>query len=453
MKKNIVSLFSTLLLCFGAAISFAQMLPTEPYPPQYGKPFKHVPDRRDVTMYQVNMRSFSNSRDLKGVTARLDSIKALGVNVIYLMPIFPVGVLRSVNSPYATRNYDSVGTEFGTLQELRDLVEGAHKRKLAVLIDIVANHTSWDHPWITNKSFYELDTAGNIKYPRTWRDVAQLNFKNSDVRLSLTRSMKSWVYKANVDGFRCDYADGPPIDFWKQVIDTLKTIKTHKLLMLAEGSRPEHFAAGFDYNFGFSFFGNLKNIYGRNRSVRSIDSINIREYRGTTEEGQGMVRYLTNHDVNSSDGTPLDLFGGKTGSMAAFVVVAYMKGIPMIYNGQEVGTPFRLTFPFTSAKVDWTLNNPDITADYKKIIAFRNKSEAIRRGELTSYSDDDVCVFTKIKGSKKVLVLSNLRNKQVTYIVPATLVNSSWKDVFSRSRITLKTTIILEPYSYFVYKN
>jgi glycosidase len=157
--------------------------------------------------------------------------------------------------------------------------------------------------------------------------------------------------------------------------------------------------------------------------------------------------------VNSSDGTPLDLFGGKKGSMAAFVVVAYMKGIPMLYNGQEIGTPFRLTFPFTSTKIEWTLNNPDVTADYKKIIAFRNESEAIRRGELTSYSSDDVCAFTKIIGSKKVLVLSNLRDREVTYTLPANLVNSSWKDAFTGSKVNLKTTVILDAYSYFVYKN
>lgn len=454
MKTASKFLFGTIILLITTPIaSFTQTESNQLYPPQYGKPFKDVPDRRDVTMYQVNMRSFSRNGDLKGVTERLDSIKALGVNVIYLMPLYPVGVLKSVNSPYATRNYDSVGTEFGTLNDLRALVDGAHQRKIAVLIDIVANHTSWDHPWITNKSWYELDTAGNIKYPRNWRDVAQLNFKNNDVRLALIRSMKSWVYKANVDGFRCDYSDGPPADFWKQVIDTMETITTHKLLMLAEGSRAENYGVGFDYNFGFGFFGNLKNIYKNNRSVRSIDTLNIRDFRGATEDGQSIIRYLTNHDVNSSDGTPLELFGGKKGSMAAFVVVAYMKGIPMIYNGQEVGMPYRLTFPFTSTRVDWTLNNPDITAEYKKIIAFRNSSDAIRRGSLTSYSSDDICAFTKIQGRKKVFVLSNLRDKQVTYTLPTSLVNSSWKDAFTGAKTALKTTITLEPYSYFVFKN
>jgi len=453
MKKIISLLFNPIFFFFlSPIISSAQSTSNQPYPAQYGKPFKYVPDRRDVTMYQVNMRSFSKNGDLKSVTARLDSIKALGVNIIYLMPIFPVGQLKSVNSPYATKDYDEVGNEFGTLADLRSLVDKAHNLKIAVLIDIVANHTAWDHPWIANKEWYVQDSMGNIKYPRNWRDVAQLNFNNKELRLALIRSMKSWVYKANIDGFRCDYADGPPLDFWKQALDSLKTISNHKLLLLAEGSRPEHFAAGFDYNFGFSFFGNLKSIYKNNKSVKSIDSLNIREYRGTTEEGQAVVRYLTNHDVNSSDGTPLDLFGGKKGSMAAFVVVAYMKGIPMIYNGQEVGTPFRLVFPFKSTSINWDLNNLDVTSEYKKIIAFRNKSKAIRRGTLNSYSSDDVCVFSKEIGNEKVLIMANLRDKPITYYIPTTLANTKWKDAFTGSKTSLNKEITLEPYQYTVLK-
>jgi len=425
---------------------------TQPYPKQYGKPFKDVPDTKDVTLYQVNTRSFSKDGNFKGVTARLDSIKALGINVVYLMPIYPVGTLKGKNSPYATKDYNAVGSEFGTLDDLRALVDGAHKRKMAVMLDFVANHTSWDNPWIANKGWYVEDDKGNIKYPQNWEDVAQLNFKNNDMRLALIHSMKAWVLKANIDGFRCDYTDGPPIDFWKQAIDTLKNIHTHKLLFLAEGSRGGNFSAGFDYNFGFGFYGNLKNIYRRNKSVKSIDTVNKRDYE-SAKDGQEMVRYVTNHDVNSSDGTPLDLFGGKKGSMAAFVVIAYMKGIPMVYNGQEIGTPFRLVFPFDGKRIDWTLNNPDITGEYKKILAFRNKSEAVRRGVLTSYSSDDVCVFTKTEGTKKVLVLSNLRNKPVAYTVPPALANTSWSDAFTGSKTKVGDAMNLEPFSYIVLKN
>lgn len=423
-------------------------------PVQYGKPYAGVPDKRDVIIYQVNTRSFSKNGDLKGVTARLDSIKSLGINVIYLMPVYPVGSLHATNSPYATKEYDKVGIEFGTLDDLRTLVNGAHKRKMAVILDMVANHTSWDNPWIANKSWYVQDTLGNIKFPKNWRDVAQLDFNNSDMRLALVHIMKSWVLKANIDGFRCDYADGPSIEFWKQAIDTLRNIKTHKLLFLAEGVRSANYRAGFDYNFGFKFYNNLKNIYKKNLSVKSIDEINEKEYEGT-EEGQGIVRYITNHDVNSSDGTPLDLFGGKKGSMAAFVVVAYMKGIPMIYNGQEIGLPYRLLFPFTFSKIDWSfgLTNRDVTAEYKKIIDFRNKSKAIRRGVLTSYSSDDVCVFTKEAGSEKVLVLSNLRDKEIIFQIPDILVKSSWKDVFNGSKKALAKEIKIEPYQYIVLQN
>jgi len=448
--KRVTRLIVALILFYSSTLSFVAVgQNVEAYPPQYGKPFTGVPDNRDVTMYQINTRSFSEAGNFKGVTARLDSIKALGINVIYIMPIYPVGVLNAVNSPYATKDYNAVGSEFGTLDDFRNLVDGAHKRNMAVMLDFVANHTSWDNPWIANKSWYVTDTAGNIKYPHNWKDVAQLNFNNNDMRLALIWSMKSWVLKANIDGFRCDFADGPPADFWEQAIDTLRNIKSHKLLLLAEGSRPANYTAGFDFNFGFNFYGNLKRIYRNNRSVKSIDSVNVRDYRGATD-GQGIVRYLTNHDVNSSDGTPLDLFGGKKGSMAAFVVVAYMKGVPLIYNGQEMGTPFRLVFPFTKTHLDWTLNNPDVTAEYKKIIAFRNNNETVRRGMLTSYSSDDVCAFTKTERSKKVFVLSNLRNKPVTYTVPAAMENTKWRDAFKGSKVKVSHSITLEPYSYLV---
>ncbi len=450
MKHRIFRLLAAIVFFYqGSSPSFAQ---DQSYPPQYGKPFKAVPDRRDVILYQVNTRSFSKEGNFKGVSARLDSIKSLGVNTIYIMPIYPVGLLKGANSPYATKDYDAVGSEFGSLDDFRELVVGAHKRKMAVMLDIVANHTSWDNPWIANKSWYVQDSAGNIEHPRNWRDVAQLNFKNNDMRLALIRAMKSWVLKANIDGFRCDFADGPPADFWQQAIDTLRHIRSHRLLFLAEGSRASNYVAGFDYNFGFRFYETLKRIYENDRSVKSIDTVNMKDYEGSSDD-QGIVRYLTNHDVNSSDGTPLDLFGGKKGSMAAFVVIAYMKGIPMIYNGQEIGTPYRLTFPFTNSHIDWSPGDPELTAEYKKIIGLRNKNETVRRGLLTSYSSDDVCAFTKTKGSKTVLVLSNLRNRPVTFTLPAVLTNKRWKDVFTGSGATLGASVDLEPYGYLVLKS
>jgi glycosidase len=421
-------------------------------PAQYNTPFTGVPDARDAIIYQVNMRCFSSTHNFQGVISRLDSIKNLGVNVIYLMPIYPVGVLKSVNSPYCVKDYLAVNTEFGTLTDLRNLIDGAHTRGMTVILDWVANHTAWDNAWISNPSWYVQNAAGVIQSPSGYNDVAQLNFQNMDMRAAMIKAMKYWVFTANCDGFRCDYADNPPADFWKQAIDTLRNITTHKLLMLAEGTRNDHYASGFNYTFGFRFYGQLKTIYSSNQPVTDIDNINSQEFPTGNTDMNLVVRYITNHDVNSSDGTPLDLFGGNTGSMAAFVVAAYMKGVPMIYNGQEVGMTTRLVFPFTNQQINWS-TNPGMTAEYKKIIAFRNNSLAIRRGTMVSYDNTNVCAFTKTSGSQTVLVLSNLRNSSVNFTIPAAIPTTGWKDAFTGNSVTLNAQITLSPYSYMVLTN
>jgi len=420
---------------------------------QYGTPFNNVTDPRDASIYQVNMRVFSAAGNLQGVLARIDSIKALGINVVYLMPIFPVGSLNSVNSPYCVKDYKSIAAEFGNLSDLRALVDAAHTRNMSIILDWVANHTAWDNTWTsTHKDWYLQDAGGNIVSPPSmgWNDVAQLNFNNAAMRLEMIRDMKYWVYTANIDGFRCDYADGPPANFWIQAIDTLRNISTHKLLLLAEGSSSSNFGAGFDFNFGFGFYGQLKNIFNNNQSAQLIDNFNNSEYINAGSS-QLVVRYTSNHDVNGAEGTPLDLFGGRNGSMAAFVVAAYMRSVPMVYNGQEVGTPYRLVFPFTGTKIGWTIN-PDITAEYKKILAVRNNSVAIRRGSLTSYSNTNICAFTKDAPGEKILVLANLRNSTSNYVLPAGLANSSWTDQINSGTVSLTTQISLPAYSYMLLK-
>ena len=427
--------------------------PTGPTYVQYGTPFNNVPDRQDAAIYQVNMRPFSASGSFAAVIARLDSIKALGINTVYLMPIFPVGNLNSVNSPYCVKDYTAVSAEFGTLADLRALVDGAHSRNMCVILDWVANHTAWDNPWISaHRDWYLQDASGNILSPpgTGWNDVAQLNFSNAAMRIEMIKDMKQWVYNANVDGFRCDYADGPPQDFWQQAIDTLRNISTHKLLLLAEGNHSSNYTAGFDFNFGFSFYGQLKGIYNSNQSVQMIDALNASEYSGSSN-GQQVVRYTTNHDVNGSDGTPLDLFGGATGSMGAFVIAAYMKGVPMIYTGQEVGTPYRLVFPFTGADVDWSLN-PALKEEYKRIMAFRNSSIAIRRAVPVSYSTTDICAFTKTSGTDIVFVAVNTRNAAMNYALPSAVANAAWTDAMTGNSVNLTTQITLPAYGYMVYK-
>ncbi|RPD44994.1 hypothetical protein DNI29_20075 [Hymenobacter sediminis] len=429
--------------------------PTSPTPTQYGTPFTGVPAREDAVMYQVNMRAFSQRGNFAGVTARLDSIRDLGVNVLYLMPIYPIGTdSKSVNSPYAVKDYRAVNSEFGSLTDLRTLVDGAHQRGMAVMLDWVANHTSWDHPWITqHPDWYQKNAAGAItsvsNNGTTYNDVAQLNFSNAAMRLEMISALKSWVYTANVDGFRFDYADFQPNDFWKQAIDTLRNVKSHKLLLLAESSRSSNFASGFDYNFGFNWYGGIYQVYKNGAAATAFDGLNTTEYNGATGT-QNVVRYITNHDVNGSDGTPVELFGGKAGAMSAFVITALYKGVPMIYNGQEAGMSQRIPFPFTGVKVAWGAN-PDVKRAYKQLLAARAGSAALRTGTPTAYSTTNVCAFTKTAGSEQALVLVNVRNTSQTYTVPTALAGT-WTNALQGGTITLGSQVSLSPYGYLVLK-
>jgi glycosidase len=460
MKMNLIFIGALLALaCHKSGDTFIPPAPPpviiDSTPAQYGTAYTATPLAQDAVIYQVNMRAFSPQGSFKGVQDRLDSIRALGVNVLYLMPIYPVGMVKSVNSPYCVKDYAGVDTEFGALSDLRSLVDEAHTRHMAVLFDWVADHTSWDNAWITqHPDWYLKDGSGNIIPPPNtgWNDVAALNFSNADMRKAMIRAMKYWVYTANIDGYRCDAADFIPFDFWKTALDSLQHIPGHKLLLFAEGTRKDHFTAGFQLEYGMGFYYTLRDqVFKAGRSAKLIDSLNTVEYTNATAGAQ-VVRYISNHDVDNSDGTPLDLFGSRTGSMAAFVVAAYMKGVPMIYNGQEVGCPVKLNFFNNSTTIDWTING-DMRNEYKQLLSFRNNSAAIRSGTLQSYTSDDVCAFTKTSSGVTVLVLVNLRNKPVDYTLPAALTNTDWTDAFGGAARHADATITLPAYGYKIWQH
>jgi glycosidase len=420
-------------------------------PEQYGTPFTGVPDAQDAVIYQVNMRCFSSARNFQGVIDRLDNIKALGVNVIYLMPFYPVGTLKAFNSPYCIKDLYSVATEFGTLTDLRNLVDEAHAKDMAVIIDWVSNQTSWDHPWITNhKDWYLQDGDGNIIQLNNYSDVAALDFSNTSMRAEMIHAMRYWVFTANIDGFRCDFADNPPIDYWQEAITSLRGIASHKLLLLAEGSRSANYTAGFDFNFGFQFYYNsIIPIYKNNSTVTLINNSNTQEYISASDTQQ-VTRFLTNHDIYGSEGSPYLIFNGKKGTLAAFVITAFMKSVPFIYNGMEVGNTVAMPFPFTSSVINWT-EDESITPEMTKIIAIRNNNEAIRRGSLTSYTNSDVCAFKKVLGTDGVFVLCNLRNAEKTFTLPAGIASINMHDELTDTDVILGTTISLAAYEYKVF--
>ncbi len=357
-----------------------------------------------------------------------------------------------MNSPYSVKNYKEVGAEYGTLDDLIELIDEAHARDMAVMMDWVANHTAWDNPWIyENPEWYSQDGSGNIIHPpgTNWLDVADLNFDNTDMRQAMIDAMQYWISEADIDGFRCDYADGVPFDFWKQAIDSLENISTRELIMLAEGARDDHFDAGFDLNFGWEFYGKLKEVYN-GQSASGLFSTHISDYNNILE-GKHKLRFTTNHDESAWDATPITLFDGQAGATAASVVMTFMGGVPMIYTGQEVGTSQTVPF-FSNDPIEWD-NNPEMLQQYKNFMEVYTSSEAAKSINFTGhFSSDDVVCFEKEQAANKILVIANIRDEFVSFELPSFLQNSTWTDAISEDEISLGTQIELAEFDFYILK-
>lgn len=376
-----------------------------------------LPEPSDVVMYQINPRVFAAENSFDAVGEQLDSISNLGVNVLWFMPLYPIGEVNTVNSPYCIKDYRGVNPEFGTVDSFKSLIDQSHSRGLSVIIDWVANHTSWDSQWISDHpDWYTQNEDGEIICPEGtgWLDVADLNFDNAEMRLAMIEDMKYWVNEAGVDGFRCDAADFVPFDFWKQALDSLRAIPGKKLLMLAEGQRPDHFDAGFDMNYAWQYFGTMHKVYDDTLSVTALIKADSLEY-APLAEGKIKLRFTSNHDEAAKNSTLTD-FDGPDGAIAAYVASTFIHGGALIYGSQEVGYPEPINF-FHYVAVDWT-SNPELREAYKTAVAVYNAHPALRKGSLETYPDDNVLMFDRTFEDDAVFVAVNMRNEMSTVANP-----------------------------------
>lgn len=416
---------------------------------QYGIPFAQVPEIEDIIMYEINLRAFSATGDIPGIINRLEDIEALGVNVIWLMPIHPIGQINSVNSPYSVSDHKQVSAEYGTLADLRNLTDQAHARGIAVMMDWVANHTAWDNEWIQkNRDWYTQDQDGRIVHPpgTNWMDVADLNFDKVEMRAAMIDAMKYWVYEANIDGFRCDYADGVPFDFWQQAWQALDSIPNRELIYFAEGNRTDHFAAGFDLNFGWQSYGALKDVFN-GEAVSKIFTAHENEYHNI-QDGKHWIRFTTNHDESAWDATPISIFNGIDGALVASVISIFTGGVPLIYGSQEVGTSNNIPF-FSNSTINWD-QNPELLGHYQKILQFYSANPVARTGQNTLFPHPDVACFKKSAGGEEVVIIANLRNASLDYHLPAALQNTSWTDIIQEGSLSLGDQLSLSPYQFYI---
>lgn len=418
-------------------------LPQDPKPVyrQYGIPLQNIPATQDIVMYEINLRAYSPAGNIQGVIDRLDSIALLGVNVLWLMPIHPVGILKGINSPYCVQDYKAVGSEYGTLSDLRRLTDAAHARGMAVIMDWVANHSAWDHPWIQNEGWHTRNAQGQVVHPpgTNWLDVADLNYQNSAMRAAMQDAMLYWLYEANVDGYRCDYADGVPFDFWQDTWTKIHSIPGRQFILFAEGSRPDHFQAGFDLNFAWSSYSILQQVWQGQSPQNFLNNRLIQA--NSSPPGKFWLQFTTNHDESAWDATPVVIFGGLNGALAASALTLMSGGPHLIYGSQEVGTSQNIPF-FTRSSINWQAN-PSMLRAYRSLTTFYRQHPAARRPTFTSYADADIAAIHKNSGEDTILVIINTRNRPINFVVPTALQGSAWLHEFAHPLVNAPTTTTL----------
>lgn len=367
------------------------------------------------------------------------------------MPVYPKGELKAVGSPYCVKDYLSVNPDFGTIDDLKKLVKEAHQREMAVIIDWVANHTSWDNDWISNDTWYVKDATGNIISPpgTTWTDVAELDYSNRSMRAEMIRSMKFWISECNVDGFRCDAVDYVPFDFWKQAIDSLKAMPGRNLILLAESGKTESLNAGFQLNYSWDFKTKLQDIFSNGTPATSLISVHNGEMN-QLPSGTTKLRYITNHDIYAWENPPSKQFVNSDGALAAFVVTAFMGGVPLIYSGQEIGYPSTISF-FNLNPVNWN-SSQVIFNQYKKIMQARKENSQFIPATLKTYFNKDVVVFSHSLDNSELLVFVNVRNVVTSFTLPDELKNTSWIDALNSSDIQLNESINMTPFEFIILK-
>jgi cyclomaltodextrinase len=370
---------------------------------------------RSGVIYEIYPRAFSPEGNFAGVTARLDDLRSLGVTILWIMPVNPVGQAKkkgTVGSPYAVRDYYGINRSYGTQAEFKELVLQAHRRGFKVILDVVLNHTAWDNPLIKNPSFYKHDSTGAIIPPvPDWRDVAGLNYSSPELRQYMAAMLEWWLRTYDLDGFRCDVAGMVPVDFWEQARQGLEKIKPG-IMMLAEASEPNLLVKAFDADYAWPFHATLTDVLENGKPAPALRAVWL-EQRARFPRGSLHMRFSDNHDEKRAIGR-----FGERGALAASALVFGMDGVPMLYNGMEVGDTTESGAPalFERLPIFWQFveRRPEFPAFYRAVISMRRDHPALQQGETMWLDNSDpsrIVALRRRSADEEFLVAVNLSNR------------------------------------------
>lgn len=430
---------------------------TSKFQPQDYVKITHPEWSKNATIYEVNIRQFTPEGNFVAFESHLPRLKAMGVDIIWLMPIHPIGKVNrkgTLGSYYSVKDYYAVNPEFGTMEDFKALVEKIHGLGMHVIIDWVANHSAWDckladeHP-----EWYSHTPEGNFQPTPwyDWSDIIDFDYDQPGLREYMTEALKYWVRETNIDGYRCDVAGFIPVDFWDNVRSELDRIKP--VFMLAEWESRDLHANAFDMTYAWSLWDKMHNVATGKQGMAVLNEYMAHHVNTFPRNGYRMT-FVDNHDKNSWEGTPYSNFGDAL--EACMVLQCTVEGMPLIYSGQEAGLNRALHF-FDKDLIDWgTLPFADF---YTTMFALKHENEALWNGKyggvmykVENSQADKVISFARMMNNDRVLVLINFSGQPLSVALMGNYYFGEYKDVFSGDRITLdeKKTFDLDAFGYLV---
>jgi glycosidase len=423
MKRIIIAALAVLTLVSGACSRKAA------YP-------LHPDWTYNSVVYEVNIRQFSPEGTFKGVEAQLPRLKDLGVDILWLMPMYKIGEVErkgTLGSYYAISDYTAVNPEFGTMEDFENLLAAAHKAGFKVILDWVANQTAPDNVWMTTKpaEFYERDEDGNAIWEYDWTDTRSLNYENKDVWAAQDECMRFWLEKG-VDGFRCDAAAEVPAEFWYGILPQLNK-DYPDIYLLAEAETPDfkNPARTFDATYAWRLHHLMNDVAQGNASAKDIRNY-IHEDELLMGPDAFRLMFTSNHDENSWSGSEFERMGDAAKVMEV-LCFTLPKGQPLVYTGQEIGLERRLEFFEKDPITDWSAN--EYTSFIRDLVAFRHAHPCLAAGEKGAPAEmikgvpDGVLAFTRKTRDDSVTVYANLTPNPVEVTVdgaPKTIEAWGW---------------------------
>jgi len=403
-------------------------------------------------IYEVNIRQYSKTGNFDDFTKDIHKLKDLGVKIIWLMPIHPISKIKrkgTLGSYYSISNYKQVNPEFGSKEDLDELIAEAHKNDMLVILDWVANHTGWDHDWInTNPEYYTKNSNGEITDPINpdtgqswgWTDVADLNFDNMEMQNEMIEAMEYWVKEHDIDGYRLDAAHSCPPSFWKKSIDRLKNIKNVLMLAESDGYHPGGFELieMFDMSYNWSGHHVLNNIYKKeNNSDDLIENINrnINDY----SSDHILMNFTSNHDENTWAGTVFDRYG--KGAKTFGALTYFLPGMPLIYNGQEYGLEKRLEF---FEKDFIPKNKSDFYDFYSNLNLIKKENNLLNidskvKFEVIEIENKNIVCFKRSKANESIYFIANLSDEILEF---KTGIKGNFQSIIKKTNYTLESNTL-----------